>query len=49
MKTFTFFWSPEGRPIATIGATTKARARAIFKREYRHYARYMGEVYIVEE
>lgn len=47
MKTYEFWWSPEGRKVASIQASSLSAARAEFKRQYRgSYARYMGEVYV---
>lgn len=49
MTCFEFYWSPEGRRIATYCVSTRRQALAAFRREYRtSYARYMGEVYIVD-
>lgn len=48
-KTYKFFWSPEGRCVATYRAESRAAAKAMFKKEHRKsYAKYMGEVYIEE-
>ena len=44
---YTFVWSPEGRPVATYKAASESAAKRQFKRDYRNYAKYMGEVYIV--
>ena len=48
MKCYTFYWSPEGRPIDSYVVATYRQARAAFRRAYKaSYARYMGEVYVV--
>ena len=48
MGVYGFYWSPEGRLIDGITATSERAAKAEFRRKYRSsYARYMGEVYIV--
>ena len=44
---YTFVWSPEGRPIATYRAKDENTAKRQFKRDYRNYSKYMSEVYIV--
>ncbi len=48
-QTFDFYWSPEGRKLISIktqyGLTA---AKAEFKRKFPQHARYMGEVYYVE-
>jgi hypothetical protein len=47
MKSFEFYWSPEGRLIHTYVVKTLRQAKAAFRRDYRTtFARYMGEVYI---
>jgi len=49
MKIYTFVWSPEGRPINSYLAWNYRVARALFRREYQKtYARFMGEVYVIE-
>lgn len=45
MHYVTFYWSPEGRPITTIKAKTAKDAFRQFRRQYKQYARFMGEVY----
>lgn len=45
MKTYTFVWSPEGRPLTTISARTYQEAKREFKKAFPAYAKYMGEVY----
>lgn len=48
MNTYKFYWSPEGRCIATYQAKDAKKATMMFVREFsRSYARYMGEVYWV--
>lgn len=47
MKTYEFYWSPEGRRLCSIAAATKREARAEFKRRFPAHAKYMGEVYCV--
>lgn len=48
MHIFKFVWSPEGRTLTTIAAKDLKTAKAQFKRDFPPYARFMGEVYIVE-
>lgn len=44
---YDFYWSPEGRKVDSIMASTFSKAKAEFKRKYRtSYGRYMGEVYV---
>ncbi len=45
---FRFIWSPEGRPLITIRAKSRADAVVEFKKKYPSQARYMGEVYVEE-
>ena len=45
MKTWTLYWSPEGRPITTVQATTR---RAAIRKAPQPYRRYLGEIYAVE-
>jgi len=47
MKTFTFIWSPEGRVIAIIKASTYQKARLQFRAEYPVYRKFMGEVGVI--
>ena len=47
IKQYTFYWSPEGRKLATYTGTLR-QCRAQFKREFPQYARFMGEVYRTE-
>jgi hypothetical protein len=47
-REYAFFWSPEGRKLTTIIASTLRNARAQFKRQFPQHAKYMGEVYIVK-
>jgi hypothetical protein len=42
---YRFFWSPEGRCVAEITATSLTAAKAAFRRQCPQYACYMGEVY----
>ncbi len=46
--TYRFFWSPEGRPLCDITATSRKQAKTVFKARFGQYARYMGEVYVEE-
>jgi hypothetical protein len=46
MRSYAFFWSPEGRRLATYRATSRAEAVASFRRDYPEHAKYMGEVYV---
>lgn len=43
---FTFFWSPEGRKLATYRAKNYKEARTMFRRDFPAHAKYMGEVYV---
>jgi len=45
MRTYTLYWSPEGRPIATVQART---IRAAIRKAPKPYLRYLGEIYAVE-
>ncbi len=45
MKTWTLFWSPEGRAIATVQAKT---ARAAIRKAPLPYRKYLGEIYALE-
>ena len=45
MNTYDLFWSPEGRKIATVKATT---AKAAKRKAPKPYVRYQGEIYAVE-
>jgi len=50
VQTYKIVWSPEGRPIAEVQATSPQAAKREFKRlskslRLAHYARYMGEIY----
>jgi hypothetical protein len=44
MNTYTIYWSPEGRPIATVQAKTP---RAAIRKAPYPYRRYLGEMYAV--
>ena len=44
-KTYSFFWSPEGRCIFTFTGTQRA-AYAAFKRACKPFAKCWGEIYI---
>lgn len=47
---YDFYWSPEGRKVASYEAESRGEARQRFKREHKDsYAQFMGEVYVVEE
>ncbi len=46
MAIFTFFWSPEGRPLTTIETTTYKEALAQFRQEFPEHSKYLGEVYV---
>ena len=45
MKTWTLFWSPTGRPIATVTART---ARQAIRQAPGPYRRFLGEIYAEE-
>jgi hypothetical protein len=45
MKTFSVYWSPEGRVIAIVQAKT---ARAAIRKAPMPYRKYLGELYAVE-
>ena len=45
MNTYDLFWSPEGRKIATVKATT---AKAAKRKAPKPYVRYQGEIYAVQ-
>lgn len=45
MKSFAFFWSPEGRKLATYKARSLKEATASFRKDFPEHAKYMGEVY----
>lgn len=45
VKTWRLIWSPEGRPIAVVRAST---ARLAIRRAPKPYARYRGEIYAEE-
>lgn len=45
MLTWKLYWSPEGRCIATVQATTM---RAAIRKAPKPYRRYLGEIYAVE-
>jgi hypothetical protein len=45
MKMWTLYWSPEGRPFATVQARTM---RAAVRKAPYPYRRYLGEIYAVE-
>ena len=47
MKTFTFVWTPEGRVICKIQASTYQKARLEFRRDYPTYRKFMGEVGVI--
>ncbi len=44
--TYTLYWSPEGRPIATVQASTGRNACKMAPKPYR---RYIGEIYSVRQ
>jgi hypothetical protein len=46
MKTYVLYWSPEGRPIATV--TAKSERDAI-RQAPGPYRRYKGEIYAEEQ
>lgn len=46
MVYFSFFWSPEGRKLATYKADNIKDARARFRKDFPSHAKYMGEVYV---
>lgn len=53
-KSYTFVWSPEGRPLMTVRddnyqTWTRKQAVTEFKKRFPSYAKYMGEVYIEEK
>lgn len=41
---YTFWWSPEGKPVITIKSSSLAKAKKVFRLKYPEYAKYMGEV-----
>lgn len=43
---YTFFWSPEGRKLATYEAKDEAEAKRLFRADHPKHAKYMGEVYV---
>jgi hypothetical protein len=45
VRTFDLFWSPEGRCIGTVQATTE---HAAIRKAPFPYSRYKGEIYAVE-
>jgi len=45
MATYTFYWSPEGRPICSVAASNPKQANAEFKRRHPEYKNVLGEVY----
>jgi hypothetical protein len=45
MKTYSVYWSPEGRCIAVVQART---ARAAIRKAPMPYRKYLGELYAVE-
>lgn len=45
LRTFSVYWSPEGRVIATVQAMT---ARAAIRKAPMPYRRYLGEMYAKE-
>jgi len=50
VNTYKFYWSPEGRCVATYKAHDAKKATAMFMREFsKNYAKYMGDVYWVME
>lgn len=42
MRTWTLYWAPEGRPIATVQAKT---ARAAIRKAPLPYRKFLGEIY----
>lgn len=42
---YTLYWSPEGRPIATVEAKTERQA---IRKAPKPYRRYLGEIYAVK-
>jgi hypothetical protein len=44
MKTYTLYWSPEGRPICTVQANSLKAAK---RKAPKPYSRYIGEIYAV--
>lgn len=47
IRQYTFYWSPEGRKLASYTGTVRA-CRVQFKREFPRHAKFMGEVYRTE-
>jgi hypothetical protein len=45
MKTWTVYWSPEGRPICLVQANTERQA---IRKAPQPYRKYLGEMYAVE-
>lgn len=46
LKTWILYWSPEGRPIATVTARTE---RAAIRKAPQPYRRDLGEIYAVQQ
>jgi hypothetical protein len=46
MKTFSLYWSPEGRCLVTYTCKGLAEAQARFRQDFPVHAQYMGEVYV---
>lgn len=46
MKSYAFFWSPEGRCLRSYKANSLDEARASFRKDFPQHAKYMGEVYV---
>jgi len=42
VKTYTLYWAPEGRPIATVRAASPSAAKRKAPQPYR---KYLGEIY----
>ncbi len=45
---YSFFWSPEGRRLATYEASSLDEAKARFRKDFPQHAKYIGEVYHTE-
>jgi hypothetical protein len=46
INTYTLYWSPEGRPIVTVRASTM---RLAIRRAPMPYRRFKGEIYAIDE
>jgi hypothetical protein len=44
MSTFSFWWAPEGRKLATYKAKDVKEAKSFFRKDFPQHAKFMGEV-----